>query len=236
MQGDGHSGARRWVIVLPGGARARVSRDGNDASVFMSPMWLYWAQIARAHADLAERSVTPEAAVDAFSASLAGMEAEAPRPLPGQGTEEMLAAMVSVAAAAHALDGLYGSVKPLLSLPPSRARRSRRILEALKAGFRVGRQAPHWQAEVDWLFDTRDAAVHPAEVFRPLVVRRVTAHTVVYSGIEVATYSAAAARRAADLASTVITACLDNPKPATKDWAETRRDIWQSVLGSTDTP
>jgi hypothetical protein len=198
-------------------------------------MWLYWAKVARAHADLAERAVTPEAVVDACSASLAGMEAEAPNPPQSRDSEEMLAAMISVAAAAHALDGLYGSVKPLLSLPPSCARRSRRIIEALTAGFRVGKQAPRWQAEVDWLFDS-DEAVHPAEVFRPLVVSRVTAHTVVYSGIEVATYSAAAARRAADLASTVITACLDNPKPATKDWAETRRDIWQSVLGSTDRP
>ncbi len=199
MQGDGRPGARRWVIVLPGGARARVSPDGNDASVFMTPMWGYWAKVARAHADLAERSVTPEAVVDAFSASLAGMQAEAPNPPQGRDSEEMLAAMVSVAAAAHALDGLYGSVKPVLSLPPSRARRPRRTTEALKAGFRVGKQAPRWQAEVDWLFGTRDAAVHPAEVFRPLVVSRVTAHTVVYSGIEVATYSAAAARRAADL-------------------------------------
>jgi len=104
----------------------------------MTPTWLYWAKVAQAHADLAERAVTPEAVVDAFSASLAGMQAEAPNPPQGRDSEEMLAAMVSVAAAAHALDGLYGSVKPLPSLPPSRARRPRRITEALKAGSASG--------------------------------------------------------------------------------------------------
>jgi hypothetical protein len=203
------------------GARAVVRRDGAEGRISI-PLWLVWMQLARRHASEAAMANPSDAFLDAYSASLAGIESAVPEGETVTG-DDMRPAMMAVASAAHALDGFYGSVKPFIDpRATGRARRSRRILETLKLGFYVGRESHEWLREIDWLFNTRDNAVHHAEELRPLVVVRQTEETVVYSGSESFNFSAASAQRAADLAESVIGSCLSKPKPATAEWATDR--------------
>ncbi len=81
--------------------------------------------------------------------------------------------MVAVSAAAHAIDGFYGDVDE--HIPVSDALRATwkkndtprpsRILETLRAGFRVGNRTNEWPREFRWLAGLRDAAVHHGPKF-----------------------------------------------------------------------
>jgi hypothetical protein len=168
-----------------------------------------------------------------MSARLAQMEREMPagHGVPDPVWSEMFAAMVAVAAAAHALDGFYGTVKPLVSPPASTASRGRQVLEALKLGFKIGPHASTWLTGMDWLFKTRDRAVHHDEVFPTLVSHRVTEETVVFGAPELEAFSAASAERAAELATTILITCIENPKPATAEWAAMRESTLPVLRG-----
>jgi len=159
--------------------------------------------------------------IDAASAQMVGeprpIPADVPVPHPGG---EMFASMIAVAAAAHAVDGFYGSIKPLVDPPASAASRPRQIHEALKVGFNVGKPSQLWLKDLDWLFKARDGIVHHAEKYEPMVLLRETDETVVYGSPDLGGLKAETADRAARIAEAIIRICVRNPKPATKKWAE----------------
>jgi len=164
-----------------------ITRPGK--ATMSVPLWRYWVEIAEENAALSMALQAPDEQIDAMSLSLslAGTDIEAPQvpEFPGvDDVKSMRCALVSVAAAAHAIDGLYGSTKPLIRPPKSGAARHRQILETLKLGFVVGKLATQWADDLEWLFDTRDAIVHHAEDQRLMVVSRVTSQTVVVGGLE----------------------------------------------------
>lgn len=174
-------------------------------------------------------SPVPDEGIDALAERAAS---EATRNVSDAGLEEypeMVYSMVAVGAAAYALDGFYGSIKPLVNPPRSRGKRSRQILEALKLGFRIGSHAPRWQGELDWLFETRDSSVHHAEDFRPVVVSRTTEKTILAGGPECFSFSAESAGRAALLTFEIVRSCLERPKAATKAWAMERKGSFDVI-------
>jgi hypothetical protein len=85
---------------------------------------------------------------------------------------------------------------------------------------------------LDWLFKARDDGVHHAEEPQRLVVGRLTQETVVASGLEAYNFSAASARRAADLATDLLLTCLSHPKPVTREWVTSRLDALEILQGT----
>ncbi|MHB8660093.1 MAG: hypothetical protein ACYC91_19570 [Solirubrobacteraceae bacterium] len=193
------------------------------------PLWLVWSRLASQHADTADAARVPDRYVDATSLALANPGSSVDdylatdEPRPAEGTPEFDAALVAIVASALAIDGLYGAVKPLIKPPPSTAKRQRQIIETLKLGFSIGRESHRWLNELDWLFETRDVAVHHAEQLRVMQILRVTDETVLVSSAEAFLFSAPNGRRAADFCAEVIRTCLAKPKSMTREWAAQRR-------------
>jgi hypothetical protein len=221
---------RRWLIAVPPGGGAVISETGSVRSSV--PIWFYWAKIAQLQAAMASELQQSDGTVDFASASIAGeIRPKPPAVEPGD-WDELLAGLVAVVAAAHAIDGFYGVVSRIIALRFNRAARRRRIIETLKHGFRVGAAAQqHWLPEFDWLFSARDDAVHHQEGFRPVVVQRVTRETIVFGAPEAENFSAENAKRAAGLAFEVIRLCVANPKPVMADWAKSQTDGVMEALG-----
>jgi hypothetical protein len=217
------------VFRIPAGGILYLGPGQGAASL---PLWLSWLQIARRSAEAAEQTRESDATVDALSARIAGEDRDLPHDPNAAGNEEMLNAMLAIAAAAHSLDGFYGAVVEHIKPPKSRARRNRQILETFKLGFSVGNSAHDWLRELDWLFEVRDDIVHHGERLRPIVVSRMTEETLVFAGPESYNLSAQSARRAADLATSVITRCTANPKAPLKDWADRARDLIPKLIGT----
>lgn len=114
------------MAALPPGGTLHMEENANLVSI---PIWLYWLQLARAHAVDASNAVLSDEMLDNLSARLAGEEVE---PITaGDGMVEMKEAMGAISAAAYAIDGFYGAVKPLVNPLKSNAKRHRQILETL---------------------------------------------------------------------------------------------------------
>ena len=148
-------------------------------------------------------------------------------------SRETRASMVSISASAHALDALYGSVKPLIpplrSTPPSR---HSAILETLKAGFEIRGRAGGggWAQEFKWLFELRDSAVHHEEKARPTEPHPAGTHT----GYENVAYSLENAERALNFAFEVFETCVDRPRQNLPDvvaWAQRMKDSVTAAKG-----
>lgn len=83
-------------------------------------------------------------------------------------TAEMHASLVAITAASHAIDALYGEVKPLISIPEeacagwerNKTPRHSVIFETLKRGCRLGVKTNTWPAAFDALYLLRDPVVH----------------------------------------------------------------------------
>ncbi|MDG5807912.1 hypothetical protein P9869_35750 [Streptomyces ossamyceticus] len=127
--------------------------------------------------------------------------------------EEFDAALVAVAASAHTLDALYGSVVPesrRAELKAKRIPRRSAIREGLKLVFATGPRNTPWVDEFKWLFDLRDAAVHHGEKPQETVPHPdLGTHT----GPEYVAYSTKSADRAVELMLDVLRMCVDHPKP-----------------------
>ena len=221
---------RRRIFALPPGGALYSGPDGTLASI---ALWLHWLVIARSAAAQAVMMRPSDAAIDAFSARIAGIERQLPEDA-NRGSEEMHQAMVAISAAAHSLDGFYGSVVDLVKPPRSAAKRERQILEVLKLGFSIGRRAHVWLNEVDWLFGVRDDIVHHGERLRPAVQSRVTSETVVFAGPEAFDLSSDSATRASDLATTILRECVVRPKEPLREWAERASQLMSNTLGPPD--
>jgi hypothetical protein len=220
---------RRVTFALPPGATLYQHVADAPNGVMALPLWLVWSRLSDHHAATAERVRDSDRVIDATSLALANPGTsindylDDDEACPAGGTPEFDASLVAVVAAALAVDGFYGSVKPLVNPPRSNARRVRQIIETLKLGFSVGKEAHAWLSELDWLFDARDIAVHHSEQLRPMTVVRVTDETVLVSANEAWLFSAPNARRAAALCAEMIESCLAKPKRSTREWAKQRR-------------
>ncbi len=156
--------------------------------------WITWAEIA-----ISQETAAQDARAAAVEAHAEGHEF-APHIAP-----ELHASMITVAASAHAIDALYGAVKPLIPLPQSLltawttngASRHTRIRETLQTGFKVpNTTSAAWKKEFTWLFGLRDKEVHFEEAFDAFV-----SHPVLPTGVapEMALYSVESSKRALDL-------------------------------------
>jgi len=128
---------------------------------------------------------------------------------------EYMAALVAVSACAHALDSIYGALKPLVSAiqVPKNASRHKHIRSVLAAAFTLGNPIEkHWKTEFTWLFDLRDGAVHYKEESLPTVPHPIAGH----GSRAAAAYCMETADRALDLLLEVLTV-LGKPDRARND-------------------
>jgi hypothetical protein len=183
--------------------------------------WLNWTQIAIEHEH------------EAHEARQAEIQSGGGQPDFGDAMfRETKASLIAVSAAAHALDALYGAVKP--SIPIARALtdtwkanklpREKWILETLRHGFNVGPHTAHWATELDWLFDLRDAAVHPMEKFTPPMPHPTGGTNV---ALVHATYTCEASTRAVNLLVDIARTCVESPRSNLQEvvgWAESMKN------------
>lgn len=191
--------------VIAATGHATLTFSGVATPQMSMPLWFHWAQIAKQQAALSRAAAT------AYPA--------------GNMLDEMHPAMIAITATAIALDGLYDQVAfvdaalPQGSSPSdSRPPRQRVILERLKRAFALGKKGHDWLIEFDRLDALRDPAVHPEETLAPPTPHPRWGNT----ALEVSLYSAEAAEWAFALLLDVLTTCVANPKPMTKDWAATQ--------------
>ena len=193
---------------------AEVVVTAYDASIVITiHLWLTWLRIAI------------QRAKEARSARVQIMSSG------GQGAgswmqQEFEASVVAVAASAHALDALYGSVGIPQSVrnqwKQTGTKRHGKIREALKRVFDTGPVNQQWVDEFDWLFELRDAALHAEEAPKKPVPHPTGTNT----AQEQVDYSVESAERAVELALSVFRWCVDHPRtnlPEAVQWANTTR-------------
>lgn len=218
----------RVIFTLPPGASASLVKGEPAASAI--PLWLQWASISQRHARLARKGQLPDSLIDLLADDLGGVDTLQQRNQFAKSEyAELSESLVAIVAAAHAVDGFYGSVTELIGTQSKRAKRPRKILESLKRGFEIGAEAERYRTELDWLFTCRDKAVHHSENYREVVTVRTTSTTRVLGAPEALDFSADAAERAAALAVDLIATCLDRPKALTQQWATQRQKAFKSM-------
>jgi hypothetical protein len=171
-------------------------------------LWLTWMEIAIEQARLARRARAEMKRLYDDGDSGAALHLL---------SQEFRASIVAVAASAHAMDALYGSlVIPQTAHKLAQNRRGN-IREALKRVFDTGKVNTPWVAGFEWLFQMRDAAAHAQEGALPPEPHPVVGRT----GQAHAQYTVEAAERAVDFALAVLRWCVDHPRskpPATVKW------------------
>lgn len=191
---------------------------GSIRAVMQNHLWMTWTTIA----------IKNEVA--AWEGRAAGLAT----PEPDLMTEHE-PSLVGLAAAAHALDGLYGELRDIVEVPrdvldawkANDTARHRRILGTVQHGFAIGKKQHEWAPELEWLFDARDAALHHEPKFtegdpHPLVPGLTSA--------EVAFYRAEACTRSVNLLFDVLTMCVSKPKPATAAWTRSSKGVVEQRL------
>jgi hypothetical protein len=199
--------ARKDAVIYAEVMRAEARMPPASFRI-RSHLWLTWTEIAVEHEanarDWREQAVSHRQGNASVQGEALG--------------HEFRAALVSVCAAAFAIDALYGAVKPLIPVPaPSmktwtdkHTSRDSRIFETLKLGFRMGDRTSTWPREFRWLFrQRRDHAVHFSEASREVLIHP----TGIYTSEEQVSYAMEAATRATDLAVEVLTTCADSANP-----------------------
>lgn len=145
---------------------------------------------------------------------------------------EFMAALVAISACAHALDAIYGALKPLVKpMQLSKdAPRHAYIRETLTEAFALKRPITKpWKTEFTWLFGLRDAAAHYEEQSLPTVPHPIEGH----GSQAVAAYCMEAGDRALSLLLEVL-AVLGTPDRAANDavraYSEERTRFINDVL------
>jgi hypothetical protein len=144
-------------------------------------------------------------------------------------SSELLAAMVAISAAAHALDALYGQLVTAqikANGPRGDVGRAAHIRECLKRRFNTGKKDREWVEAFGWLFSLRDAAVHAEEKHLPAVQHPAG---VGYSGPLNADYCAEGAGRAVQLLMDVLETCVRNPKRSDSGAVQWAKDYGPGV-------
>jgi hypothetical protein len=189
------------MFKVPSMGAVLVSPDGSRGGARIA-MWEIWLELAERHAGYATECRIP-------GVDLMGSDRPADKSVAG--SNEFQHTMLAVAASAHAIDGLYGSVKRYVQPPISKAARPRQILETLKHGFVVGKLAQRWMVELDWLFDLRDSIVHHCDDYRPLRVAHESEDVLVAIPVELSNLGGESAVRAARTAREIVDTCRSNP-------------------------
>ncbi len=227
-------------IFIPEGMVLRIAltigegEDGNLTSSSTSEValdvWPMWLDVALEHAVQAAQ-VRSELQAAVRAAGDAGLEGETQAALM---TAECQAGMVSIAAAAFALDNFYSAVRGFVpgiatlaaQWANANTARHRRISESLRRTFRVTNEgAKSRRREVHEVFRFRDWAVHPPADFRaPLK------HDLLDSGVEwrFVAFGASNAVRAAGTATAIIAQCIDAPRAGNDElvkWCSEREAI-----------
>jgi hypothetical protein len=198
------------VKVTVGAATARAG-GGSPRAVVQTRLLRHWVDIALEQEELARKA---RLELKRLQEEGKGLPLDA----------ELRPSIQTVAAAAHALDAIYGEIaETVLPLEvrekwkdrASRPGRARQINEALKCGLRV--KADRWLAELDWLFEqARDPAVHPKLRSEPTAQHPLGFGT----APEYVLYSTESAARALTLLCDVLEACSSSAKPALDEWAK----------------
>jgi hypothetical protein len=203
-------GSTRINATVHAEAAVAVASVGTPSILITTNLWLTWIRIAIGHAREARHART-----------------EAAKDRPSNETSDWMriefeASVVAVAAAAHALDALYGSTVVPQAARAQRVdkgtRRHGKIREALKQVFDTGAVNSRWVIEFEWLFDLRDAAAHAEESPRPPVSHPLGTST----AAEHVVYSTENATKAVELVLSVLRWCVDHPRPNLSDavqWA-----------------
>jgi hypothetical protein len=193
------------ATVLPGHAHA----SGGTVTLLVGiHLWIYWARIATEHLREARHERLKMIALNRAEIDQGIQFGEALG-------RETRASMVSISAAAHALDAFYGATKNEVvsdvlkaAWRKKRPKRHRVIVETLKLGIAVGPHVKTWMEEFAWLDNVRDAALHLEE----RTVDSVPHPTGTSTAPENVTYSMESAERAVKLMLDILTACQRNPK------------------------
>ena len=165
-RGGGIRLSRGTHLVIPAGSLTINVKTGETSiseihlQREMYPVWIEIAISQLAPAKSAHEDV------------LVALEAADEEAISDALDRELTSGMLSMVAAATALDALYASVKEYICLPPSqverwrknRTARWRQVAEVLRLGFRVtrGAQAGKLRQMVKEVYHFRDLAVHPS--------------------------------------------------------------------------
>ena len=209
--------------VTATGAEDTLSRVSVDIRIGHH-MWMSWLQITCERERAAERARARElklgSASDGFGDAL---------------EEEMHASMVAISGAAHAIDALYGEIRPLVPVPATllatweanRTARPDRIFETLKLGCRLGHRTNAWPRQFEALYLLRDPVVHHEIKHLP-----VAPHPNGLSNVsqEMADYCVENVRASIDLALDVAVSAIRNAKaPALASWAGSMAHVPEAV-------
>ncbi len=201
--------ARREPRIFEKSGAIMAGSTVNAGISVATHMWLHWARIAIRRA--AEARAARKEIVTAH-------KERTPLPI----DKELRPALVTIAAAAHALDALHAELKPIV-VPPAlitawkqrRPPRRNQIHETLQFAFRINAQK--WRSDFEWLFGLRDDAVHPGFAFEeptPTHLRGVNAAR------EYSVFTTAAADRAVAILFDAVSTGVKRPKKLAEDWAE----------------
>jgi hypothetical protein len=142
-------------------------------------------------------------------------------------TTEHLSGLVAIAAAAFALDALYGVATSLIPIPEvddrsrtcssSGSSRPRRVGDRLRRGVSPGKVAESWLERIKELYATRDAVVHFGEQDAAPVW-----HPGLQSNTSPESYAwrLEAAESAVELMFDVFTGWADHPSKYVRGWAD----------------
>ncbi len=108
-----------------------------------------WLGLAERHAAFAMKCRSSDQEIDDLAERLVDDATDTPTDRTVGGGTELEHTMVAVASATHALDGLYGTIKPFVGPPKSNAARHRQIIETLKLGFHIGAIVATWLIELE---------------------------------------------------------------------------------------
>ena len=200
------------VRVTPGFATA----GGVSPSITIGThLWMHWLQVSseRQRAATAARgeSLRLGSGADGFGRAL---------------EIEMHASMVAIAGASHAIDALYGEIKPLVPISANllatwdanRTARHERIFETLKRGCTLGTRTNTWPRRFRALYLLRDPVVHHEFGHQPTAPHP---NGLTEVSQEMADYCVENLNASLDLAFDVILTTLRSPKAsALVNWAK----------------
>ena len=184
-----------------------AGRRTSGVSIWSRPIWWSrWIEVAVAHEAKAEAALRQASLID-----------------------ELLASLVAVTAAAYTIEGVYGDMQYLV--PPHKRSRKRylRLLRIFACAFGLSAKTRgQLQREMRWLFELRNAAVHPYSELR-LLARHPSG---VNTSWDCVAFNAHSCTRAVDAAMSVLDHAAAPPAPANPwlaRWVRDRRPYHEQV-------
>jgi hypothetical protein len=201
-----------------------VTVEVPSPRIFMrTHLWMSWARIALQHETMttAARQELEQAAPENRNGYMLQNEADA--------------ALVTICAAAFALEALSRELDELLTVPPATLAAWQRkpppadkqVLELLKLAVDPKGLVNVWKRELAWVFGVRGGAVHYRGVSEPAQPHPVEINVAVAQ----VTYSSENATRAVDLLLGILERCRDKPKPPARKWSQEIRGVVNDLIG-----